>query len=221
MNTNTNAIFGFNDDGTLKAPYGFRSDGVPRKNNSGRPSSKASTPVKEAEARPVQQVILNRKGTNWTAQFSSYKGEGPEVALAMNNLKENVRTAFVHLQSVADFLEVSTPLTELKEKVKAKTKVKAKSKVNRHVYTMTPENNARMIAQPFRIRKEVNQFTPDGVVVNTFVSVREAARSIKCSPQQIRFKCEDGKPYKGFIWAYASKTETQVAPEQPVTQQEI
>lgn len=212
MTTNTNAPFGYNEDGSLKASFGLKADGIPRKSLGGRPPVTNKTVKAKVEPQPVSQLVLGRKGVLWIAQYSVYKGEGTEVAEAMNNLKENVKVAFVQIQSVADFLGVSTALTELKEKIKAKNKPKAKAK--RKAYLMTPEDKARRAAQPFKTSRMIEQRTLESELVATFESVRETARAIKCSPQQIRFKAEDGKPYKGFLFNYAP------VPAQPTEPQE-
>lgn len=194
MNTNTNAIFGFNEDGTMKAPFGLTTEGRPRKNAAGRPKNKQTITLTS----PVPQVVLNRKGAFWVAQFDSFKGRGAEVAEAMEDLKANVSTSFVAIQSAVNFLGIKTPNVP-------------KPKGTRAPYNFSPDHRSWLSNHAKRLgktRKPVSQFTPEGQLVATFSSISEISKVMGTRPSQIRVKCKSGEVYKGYVLKFATENAT-------------
>lgn len=54
--------------------------------------------------------------------------------------------------------------------------------------------------------KEVEQYTSDNILINTFPSAKEAGRQLKLSQGHISEVCRgEHKQYKGFIWKYKVK----------------
>lgn len=150
---------------------------------------------------PVPQVVLNRKGNVWVAQFDSFKGRGIEVSDAMNNLKENVTKELTSIQAAANFLGVKAPNVP-------------KPKGTRAPYNFSAEHRARLSShakQLSKTRKAVSQFTPEGQLVATFNSISEIAKAMNTQPNKIRLKCANGTVYKGYVLKFVTEaTPTEV-----------